>query len=205
MNSDDSVSLLWGLGALVLVVSAITARRLSFGAIARSVLAWLVIFGAAWAVFANRDRIEPVIAAVGERLGIGAQSVEGDTVRIQMSQDGHFWARVSLDGFERRMLVDSGATITALSEETARRAGIDVSASGFPVVINTANGSVQARRANIERVTLGSLDTRDLGVVVSPAFGETDVLGMNFLSRLGSWRVEGRTLILEPKRAGTGA
>ena len=42
-----------------------------------------------------------------------------------------------------------------------------------------------------ERVTLGTLDTRDLGVVVSPAFGDTDVLGMNFLSRLGSWRVEG--------------
>ena len=35
-------------------------------------------------------------------------------------------------------------------------------------------------------------------MVVSPAFGETDVLGMNFLSRLKSWRVEGSTLILEP-------
>lgn len=37
-----------------------------------------------------------------------------------------------------------------------------------------------------------------LPVVVSPAFGDTDVLGMNFLSRLKSWRVEGDTLILEP-------
>jgi len=34
--------------------------------------------------------------------------------------------------------------------------------------------------------------------VVSPAFGETNVLGMNFLSRLASWRVEENTLILVP-------
>jgi aspartyl protease family protein len=44
----------------------------------------------------------------------------------------------------------------------------------------------------------GTIVARDLPVVVSPAFGTTDVLGMNFLSKLKSWRVEGRTLILEP-------
>jgi aspartyl protease family protein len=45
---------------------------------------------------------------------------------------------------------------------------------------------------------LGDIAARGLGVVVSPAFGDTDVLGMNFLSKLKSWRVEGQTLILEP-------
>jgi aspartyl protease family protein len=35
-------------------------------------------------------------------------------------------------------------------------------------------------------------------VVVSPAFGDTDVLGMNFLSRLKSWRVEDGVLVLVP-------
>ncbi len=200
--TDDGVSLLWGVGALVLVLSSLTARRLSFGAVLRSLIGWLVIGGVAWAVIANRERIEPVMTAFGERLGIGGQSVVGDTVRITMSEDGHFWARVSLDGIERRMLVDSGATITALSDDTARRVGLEVG-GGFPVIINTANGSVSAQRARVARVSLGSLETTDLGVVVSPAFGRTDVLGMNFLSRLGSWRVEGRTLILEPKRATT--
>lgn len=197
--TDDGVTILWGVGALVLVFSSLTARRLSFGEIARSLLGWLVIGGVAWGVVANRDRIAPVMASLGERVGVGAQSVSGDTVRITMSADGHFWARVSLDGIERRMLVDSGATITALSDATARRVGLEVG-GGFPVVINTANGSISAERAKVKRVTLGSLETRDLGVVVSPAFGDTDVLGMNFLSRLGSWRVEGRTLILEPER-----
>ncbi len=197
--TDDGATMLWGVGALVLVLSALTARRLSFGEIFRALFGWLVIGGVALAVVVNRERIAPVMTAIGERIGIGAQSVSGDTVRITMSQDGHFWARVTLDGIERRMLVDSGATITALSDATAKRVGLKVG-GGFPVVLNTANGSISAQRATVERVTLGSLETTDLGVVVSPAFGETDVLGMNYLSRLGSWRVEGRTLILEPKR-----
>ncbi len=198
--TDDTATMLWGVGALVLGLSSLTARRLSFGAIIRSLLGWLVIGGVAWAVIVNQDRIAPVVASLGERIGVGAQSVSGDTVRITMSTDGHFWARVSLDGIERRMLVDSGATITALSADTAKAVGVKVG-GGLPVLINTANGSISAERATVERVMLGSLETQKLGVVVSSAFGDTNVLGMNFLSRLGSWRVEGRTLILEPKRA----
>ncbi|WP_294294788.1 TIGR02281 family clan AA aspartic protease [uncultured Sphingomonas sp.] len=198
--SDNSASFLWGIGALVLVLSALSARRLSFGQIVRSALGWIVIFAVATLAFANRDRIAPIVTDIGERLGIGGQTIVGDTVRIQMSEDGHFWARVTLNGVEKRMLVDSGATITAVSEATAAEIGIEPNAVGFPVVINTANGSVTARRGRVERVSLGALETKDLGVVVSPAFGDTNVLGMNFLSRLGSWRVEGRTLILEPKR-----
>src|SRR3546814_12173135 len=46
--------------------------------------------------------------------------------------------------------------------------------------------------------TLGGITARDLKVALSPALGDIDVLGMNFLSQLASWRVEGRTLILVP-------
>lgn len=201
--SDDSVSIIWLLGALVLAVSALTARRLTFRAVLRSLTGWLVIAAVAWLMIANRPQVEAFMTSVGERFGIGEQQVVGETVRITMSADGHFWARVNLNGFTKRMLVDSGATITALSVETARSAGIEVGASGFPVIIRTANGSITAQRATVETLSVGSLETQDLGVVVSPNFGDTDVLGMNFLSRLGSWRVEGRTLILEPAPLGT--
>ncbi|RZL97585.1 MAG: TIGR02281 family clan AA aspartic protease, partial [Sphingomonas sp.] len=43
-----------------------------------------------------------------------------------------------------------------------------------------------------------SIVARDLSAVVSPAFGDVNVVGMNFLSRLKSWRVEDNTLILVP-------
>lgn len=202
MSEDDTISLVLGIGILVLVLSSLSLRRLSFGMLLRSVIGWLVIGGVVYLVMLNRDRIEPAMASLGERIGISDQRVEGDTVRIRQSPDGHFYARVSINGIERRMLVDSGATITALSEATAEAAGIDTSGASFPVLLTTANGTVAARRGVADIVSLGGeLETRDLPVVVSANFGDINVIGMNFLSRLGSWRVERNTLILEPRRA----
>ena len=147
---------------------------------------------------------EPTLARLTASLGLDGQEVAGEEVRIKMSPDGHFWARVELNGVERRMLVDSGATITTLSETTAAAAGVDTGGSLVPVVLRTANGMVPARTGTVETLKLGAVTARELKVVVTPAIGELDVIGMNFLSRLASWRVEGRTLILMPEGAEAG-
>lgn len=142
---------------------------------------------------------EPSLARIAERLGVNGQEVSGGEVRIRMSPDGHFWARATINGVERRMLVDSGATITAISEDTAKAAAVGSGSSMVPVVLQTANGLAQARTGSVKRLELGSITARDLKVAISPALGDMNVLGMNFLSDLASWRVEGRTLILVPK------
>jgi aspartyl protease family protein len=67
-----------------------------------------------------------------------------------------------------------------------------------PVVMQTANGSVTAQTAVAPELRIGNVVARDLPVVISPAFGDMNVLGMNFLSRLKSWRVEDGVLVLVP-------
>src|SRR3546814_14783536 len=62
----------------------------------------------------QRSRFDPDFARVAELLDVGDQQVVGDEVRIRMSPDGHFWARATINGVPRRLLIDSGATITAL-------------------------------------------------------------------------------------------
>ena len=142
---------------------------------------------------------EPGLAQITSKLGIDRQEVSGNEVRIRMSPDGHFWARANINGVESRMLVDSGATVTTLSEDTAQRASVDRGSGLLPVVMQTANGVVRADTGSIDRITLGGLEARNLKVAISPAMGNVDVLGMNFLSQLASKRVEGRTLIMVPK------
>jgi aspartyl protease family protein len=141
---------------------------------------------------------QPQLGQVAERLGLDPQEVSGGEVRIKMARDGHFWAEATLNGVRRRLLIDSGATVTAISEATAAAAGIRSRGAPVPVVLKTANGMAPARTATIEELRLGNIVARDLKVVVSPAFGDMEVIGMNFLSKLASWRVEGRTLILVP-------
>ena len=159
---------------------------------------WGVILVICLLVVEQRAQFDPYLGRVAALLHLDEQKVVGKEVRIRMSPDGHFWANVDIGGVSRRMLIDSGATITALSVRTANEAGLDRQNSVFPVVLRTANGAISAQTSTISRLKLGTIRANDLPVVISPAFGETNVLGMNFLSKLKSWRVEDGTLILVP-------
>src|SRR6266567_420689 len=64
---------------------------------------------------------QPELARFTDRLGLDDQRVEGKELHVRMSPDGHFWVVASLNGVRRRMLIDSGATVTAISEATARQ------------------------------------------------------------------------------------
>lgn len=182
-----------------IVVVMLLARR--FRVIGRllSTAALVVSLGLIVMLVGERGRFDPMFARVAKILHLeDGQQVVGKEMRVPMADDGHFWVRVRFGTVERRMLVDSGATVTALSTETAEAAGLRPSPSPFPMIIQTANGSVRAETATVPELRIGNIVARDLPVVSSPAFGDMDVIGMNFLSRLKSWRVEGRTLILTP-------
>jgi aspartyl protease family protein len=186
--------------ALILPLSALLARRAPWRQSLGMAAAWVgIILVGLLIVGLSRGMPGDVWSRITSLLGDDEQHVTGGTVRLRMAADGHFWATVSINGVSRRMLVDSGATTTSLNIETAKAAGLDLDQSPFPVQLNTANGMVLARTSSVERLQLGPIEASDLRVVVAREFGDMNVLGMNFLSRLRSWRVEDRTLILEPK------
>ena len=132
------------------------------------------------------------------QIGLPEQRVTGGETRIEMSNDGHFWLQASVNGQRRRFLVDTGATLTALSESTAQAAEVPIQPLRQSVLMRTANGTVTAELARIDELRFGNVVARDLDAVIAPGLGETNVIGMNLLSRLASWRVEGRTLVLVP-------
>jgi aspartyl protease family protein len=133
------------------------------------------------------------------QIGLPEQRVTGGETRIEMSNDGHFWLQASINGQTRRFLVDTGATLTALSESTAQAAQVAAQPLRQSVLMRTANGTVEADLARIDELRFGNVVARDLDAVIAPGLGETNVIGMNLLSRLASWRVEDRTLVLVPR------
>lgn len=189
-------------GAVIVLILAqrfrIVGRIVSFAFMLGAIALAAVLIG-------ERGRFDPTFARIASLLRLDqGQEVVGKETRIPMASDGHFWVTVRFGEVERRMLVDSGATVTALSAATAEAAGLKPDHSPFPMIIQTANGSIRAQTASVPELRIGNVVARDLPVVTSPAFGDMDVVGMNFLSRLKSWRVEGRTLILTPSHPQSG-
>jgi len=141
---------------------------------------------------------QPELSRLTAKLGLDDQQVSGRELRVKMAPDGHFWVIATINGVTARMLIDSGATVTAISQQTAHEASVETGSGIAPVMLRTANGVAPAKTGSIEELRVGNIVARNLRIVTAPGLGGLDVLGMNFLSRLDSWRVEGQTLILVP-------
>ena len=197
-DGDQALSFVYLIGMLVLVVSALLVRRIPIGQGLKMFAGWVLIFLAAFVAFALKDDFVDLGKRVlAEGRGDASAVQVGRELRIKQSLDGHFWVEGALNGAKVRFLIDSGATTTSIATSTARRAGID-KIGGFPVLVNTANGTVAVDRGRAKRLTVGAIARDNLAVHISDGFGETNVLGMNFLSSLSGWGVEGRWLVLKP-------
>ena len=197
--SDQAGNAIFYALLLILPLSALFARRMPLGRVAVMALAWVGIFATGLAVVALINRNEWLVSGTRELFYGRDQSVVGNEVRITMADDGHFYARATINGVERTLLVDSGASFTSLSASSAADAKVDVDTASPPIPLDTANGRVMANPATIGELKVGGITATDAPAVVSESFGNEDVLGMSFLSKLKSWRVEGKTLVLIPQ------
>ena len=145
-------------------------------------------------------RMDPSFDAAMHSIGAPAQTVSGGETRIPLGSDGHYWITARLNGTRMRLMVDTGATVTAVSGDVAMAAGIEPDPLRPDARVETANGTVAAAPARIDELRFGSVVARDLDAIVLPGEGGPNVLGMNFLTRLKGWRVEDGVLILTPHK-----
>lgn len=200
MGESDTASLVYSLLLLVLVGSALISRSLPIGQTLKMALGWVGIFAVIFLLVSFRPELKMIWERVTGELGLGGEPpITGAPTTLRKAEDGHFWVNGQVNGAPVRFMVDSGASFTALSADAARSAGVEPDAMSMKVVLETANGVIEADRATAATLQVGSLAMKDHAVVVSSAFGETNVLGMNFLSALESWRVEGNSMILVPQ------
>jgi aspartyl protease family protein len=195
---EDGPSLIWGVVCILLLLSSLAARRLPLGYLAKAAFAWIAIFAALFAIFSFRFEFKAVWARVKADIsGTAGQSVSGEDITIRRQDDGHYWLQLDVNGKPVRFMIDSGATTTAVNADTARETGIQVDSNGYPVFLNTANGSVAAQRGIIQSLKIGTHEIGQHNVVVSESFGDTNVLGMNFLDSMRSWKVEANVMTLK--------
>lgn len=199
MDAERGTSLIWGVVMIVVLVSSLAARRMPIGQTLKYALAWVAIFVGLYGLVLFRDDMVMVWDRARADLGgASAASVRGTQTVIQRSEDGHFWVEGEVDGKTVEFLIDSGATTTSLTAETARDLSLAVDRSGYPMIVTTANGPIENWPAELPELAVGSIVMSEVDVLVSDVPDSVNLLGMNWLSRLTGWRVEGREMVLEP-------
>ena len=192
MTDHNGAYALYYLVIVVAVAGSLIGMRLPIGKLLKMALAWVAIFGMGFILFSFRSEF----SGFGERLGaeaLGTPVKEGDTLRIPVADDGHFWVDAKVNGQPVRFMIDSGASTTTISRGSAEAARVPIGSQR--IVVNTANGPAPATLGYIDRLQVGSIERMDFPININER-DDTNLLGMNFLSSLKGWRVEGNYLVL---------
>jgi aspartyl protease family protein len=195
MTNDLMLGGVYILMALMLVLGALMTRREPIAKLLTMALAWVAIFAAGFVLFTFRDDFGWVVQRLRAE-ATGEPVAQGQEIRIPMAIDGHFWIGGELNGVRVKFLVDSGATMTTIGRDTAERAGVQVSARPDQIV-RTGNGLIRVSSGRAESLAIGPIERHDIAMHVADN-ADLNVLGMNFLSSLQRWGVEGRWLVLVP-------
>lgn len=121
-----------------------------------------------------------------------------NSVTLPAGQYGHFLTDAEINGREIGVMVDTGASLVALTYDDAARAGIFVKPSDFTHVAQTANGIARVAPVTISRIEIGDITVRNVqGVVSERGASQRTLLGMSFLGRLSRVEMRGDKLELE--------
>jgi aspartyl protease family protein len=195
VTNDLMLGGVYVLMAVMLILGTLMSRREPWAKMATMALTWTAIFAAGFVLLTFRDNF----GWVAQRLraeALGTPVVQGRETRIPMAIDGHFWVEGQVNGVRVKFLVDSGATMTTIDRETAIRAGVSV-ARHPDQFVRTGNGIIRVSSGRAREVRIGGIDRRNVGLQVADN-DNLNVLGMNFLSSLQRWGVEGRWLVMVP-------
>lgn len=127
---------------------------------------------------------------------VPAASGWGDELVLQRERDGHFYADVSVDGVPTRMLVDTGASVVALTGDDALAMGIYWDDHDVQPVAQGASGAVHGVRTNIPRLRLGEFEASNVDAIIVPEGLGISLLGQSFLETIGDVRIADDRMVL---------
>jgi aspartyl protease family protein len=196
IDNNDFGRLVYLLPIALMISAGIWASRRAVSEAARHLLIWLVIILAlATAYLYRQDAM-----TVGNRLLAGlipgrafvvTTSEGGQEVILHKLLNGHFQADVMINGQDIPMLIDTGASMIALTPEDAERVGLMPENLTYSLSVMTANGRARAASAELGSVAIGPIIRHDVPTMVAEK-GKLDqsLLGMSFLNTLGSMQFQ---------------
>lgn len=139
-----------------------------------------------------------MIVGAGAVVRAGAAPLPGEArPTIALVENGHFWTQADVNGAPVRFLIDTGASMVALTLEDARRVGLDIDMLAYDTRVNTAAGAIDAARVTLSEIVLGEVRQSNIHALIVRDGLTDSLLGMNFLQRLSRFEATPEGLLLD--------
>lgn len=136
--------------------------------------------------------------AAPRAMAVSDSPAKGAATQVVRSADGHYWAQADIDGRAVKVLVDTGASVVALTREDAARLGLKLTPADFDAEVMTASGVARAAPVTLERVTVAGAVVGDVEALVVEQGLTHSLLGMSYLGRLSGFEASPSGLTLRP-------
>ena len=137
-------------------------RRLRHAAV------WLALAAVVAIGYSYRFELTDLVDRLGgEIVPYAAVTTEDGAVRVRAHRDGHFYIDSRVNGQDVRFLVDTGASVVALSPDDAERIGFDRTRLNFSQRLHTAGGVGRAAPVVIRTLELGDIRLTNVRAVVN--------------------------------------
>jgi aspartyl protease family protein len=133
-----------------------------------------------------------------EAAPVAVSVAHGPAAQIVRAADGHYWAEAVIDGRAVRMMVDTGASVVALTREDAARLGVRLEDEDFDATVQTASGPVGAAPVTLGQVAVAGARVEHVQALVVKDGLPHSLLGMSFLGRLSRFEATPSGLTLRP-------
>jgi len=114
----------------------------------------------------------------------------GETV-LNREADGHFYANALVEGSSYRFLVDTGASMVALTGQDADAMGLQWDETSLKPIGRGASGTVHGVSVTIPSMELGGFEARDVHAAIIPDGLDVSLLGQSFLSQVSNVEISG--------------
>lgn len=123
---------------------------------------------------------------------------QGTPAQVLKGLDGHYWADALVEGRAVRMMVDTGASVVALTRNDAARLGLRLEPADFSGTVITASGPVRAAPVELQTVAVAGARVERVQALVVEQGLPHSLLGMSYLGRLSAFTATPASLTLRP-------
>lgn len=179
-----------GLLLLVTVGFALVQFRTRPGTALRMAAGWVLIFTGILAIYGLWPHLRDTISS-------SAVMISENQIQVPIRRDGHAYLTAEVNGSNVRFVVDTGASLVALTRKDAERLGLEPDKLIYYDKANTANGVVATAPVTIDTLRIGDFTGRNIKAVVIDGDLGISLLGMEYLRQFARVSFERDRLLLE--------
>ncbi|MFZ5608636.1 MAG: retropepsin-like aspartic protease family protein [Pseudomonadota bacterium] len=161
-------------------------------------VAILAILAVGLAIFMTRLSEKDFSKAASSVTIAAATAPSQETLVFERDANGHFMVEMLVDGVYLDFMVDTGASVVALSPKDARSLDLRLREADYVWSYQSANGIGKAAPVTLRRMSVGNATVHDVDAAVLSTEMDSSLLGQSFLRKLKGFEVSGDRLIFIP-------